>query len=109
MESNEIAVQDTQKDFITDREDAVDLTAWERGVQEEADFNVLPGIPELFAKHGWKQHQMVVVHPYQVIILDIFRNCLCKQAICFCICLPCGLVEGNLSRMVVEKWPEDGV
>lgn len=109
MESNEIAMQDTKEDFVADREDTVDFTAGEWSVQEEANLHVFLCVSKLFAKHCWQQHQVVVVHPDQVVVLDIFGNCLCEQAIGFCVCLPCGLVEGDLSRVVVEEWPEDGV
>lgn len=53
VKSDEIAMQDTEKDLIADREDAVDLTAWEWGVQEEANLHILPCISKLFPKHGW--------------------------------------------------------
>lgn len=53
MESNKIAMQDTKEDFIAHWEDTVDLAAWKRGVEEEANLHVLLCVFELFPEHSW--------------------------------------------------------
>jgi hypothetical protein len=79
-------------------------------VQEETNLDILLALLcDLIAQHGWQKHEVVVVYPDQVIVLDVSSNGLCEQLVCFCICGPCRLVEGNLTGMVVEERPEDRV
>ena len=52
---------------------------------------------------------MVVVDPNKVTVLNIFDNGLVEEAVDFLICGPGGLVECDLTRVVMEKRPEDRV
>lgn len=49
------------------------------------------------------------MHPNQVAILDFLGDGLGEQAIGFLVGLPGGLVESDLTGVVVEQRPEDGV
>jgi len=40
VESDEIRVENTLEDFVTDWQDAVNFTAWKWSVKEEADLDV---------------------------------------------------------------------
>lgn len=78
-------------------------------MEEETQLHVLLGVANLLAKHRGQQHEVVVVNPDHVVILHIFRDGLCEQAIGFSVCVPSRLVEGNLSGVVVEQGPQDRV
>lgn len=41
MEADQIAMEDTQQELISDRQDSVNLTARERRVEEEANLDIL--------------------------------------------------------------------
>lgn len=109
VESDEITVKNTRQERLADGEDAVDLGRWEGGVQEEANLDILLGVANLLAQHLGKEHEVVVVDPNQVAILNIVHNGFGKQAVDFAVGAPCTLVECDFTGVVVEEWPEDGV
>lgn len=45
------------------------------------------------------------MHPDQIIVLNILRNCLCEETVGLGVCVPSGLVEGDLTGVVVEEGP----
>lgn len=71
-------------------------------MKEEGDLDVLLGLANLLAKHGGQKHQVVVVNPYEVTVLDIFGNSLSKQTVGLLVGIPSGLIKGNFTRMIVE-------
>lgn len=107
VESNEIAVEDTEQNLVTDGQDSVDLGAREGRVQEEANLDILFRVAKLFSQHRRHEHQVVVVHPDHVIVLYVLCNSLCKQTVGFGVCVPGRLVEGDLTRVVVEERPHN--
>lgn len=70
VEPNQIAMQHTQEELVANRQDTIDLTAGERSVQEEPDLDVLLAVADLLAQHLRQQHEVVVMHPDQIAILD---------------------------------------
>ena len=52
VETDQIALKDTKKEFLSDWQDSVDLRGRERCMEEEADLDVLLGITDLLAEHG---------------------------------------------------------
>lgn len=102
VETNQVAMQDTQQKLIANGENAVDLTAGERSMQEEPNFDVLFAITNLFSQHLRKQHEVVVVDPDQISILDFFRNGFGKESVGLLVSLPGRLVERDFTRVVVE-------
>jgi len=52
---------------------------------------------------------MVVVNPDQIVILYVLCDLLCEQTVGFLVGIPGGLVEGDLTGVVVEEGPEDRV
>lgn len=76
-------------------------------MEEEAYLDVFLGVADLFTEHGWQQHQVVVVDPDQVIVLDVLRDGFGEKPIYFLVGVPCQLVKGYLRGMVVEEWPQD--
>ena len=109
VEPNEIAVEETGKKGLSDRQDSVDFTAGEWGMEEEANLDVLFCRANHFAKHLRKEHQVVVVDPDEIAILDILDDCLGEKMVDFLVCGPRGLVERDLTGMVVKEGPEDRV
>jgi hypothetical protein len=49
VEPNEITMQDTQEQLIAHRQDAIDLTAGEWGMQEEPNLDILLARADFFA------------------------------------------------------------
>jgi hypothetical protein len=50
---------------------------------------------------------MVVVHPDEIVVLNILCNLLGEQAVGFAVGVPGRFVKGDLTGVVVEKGPED--
>jgi hypothetical protein len=109
VEADQVALEHTAEDLVSDGEDAVDLGAGEGCVQEEADLDVLLGVANLLAQHLGHEHEVVVVHPDHVVVLHVLRDRLGEQAVGLHVCLPGRLVEGNLTGVVVEERPHDGI
>lgn len=109
VEADQVTVQDTEKNLVPYRQDTVDLRARERCVQEESEFDVLLRSTNLLPQHGREQHQVVVMHPNQVVILHICRHSLGEQPVGFSVCLPGALVESNFTGVVMEEGPEDRI
>lgn len=109
VKPNQITIQDTQQELLPHGENAVDLAAGERGVEEEANLDVLLGVANLLAQHLGQQHQVVVVHPDEVAILHVLGHLLGEEAVDVAVRGPRGLVERDLAGVVVEEGPEDGV
>lgn len=107
MESDQITVQYTIEDLVTDGQDSVDLATGEGSVEEETELDVALGGANLFAEHSGQKHEMVVVDPNQIVVLHVLCDLLCEQAVGFLVGIPCGLVEGDLTRVIVEEGPED--
>ena len=74
VEPNQVAMQHTQEEFIAHRQNAIDLATGERGMQEEADLDVLLAVTNLLAQHLRQKHEVVIVDPDQIAILDLLRN-----------------------------------
>jgi hypothetical protein len=107
VESDQITVQYTVENLVTDGQDSVDLATGERGVEEETELDVALGVANLFTEHSRQKHKMVVVDPNQIVILHILCNLLCEQTVGFLVGIPGGLVEGDLTGVVMEEGPED--
>jgi hypothetical protein len=109
VEPNEIAVEHTKQQLVTDGQDSVDFAAREGSMEEKSDLDIFLAIPNLLAKHFRKKHEVIVMDPDQVSILDFFRNGFGKKAVRFLVCLPGRFVECNFTWMVMKKWPQDRI
>lgn len=78
-------------------------------MKEEADLDVLLGLPNFLAQHLRQQHEMIVVDPDQIPILSLARNSPGKEPVRIPIRIPRRLIEGDLTRVVVEERPEDRI
>lgn len=88
----------------------VDFTTREWGVQKEADLDVLEcllRVVDLLSEQLGQQHQVVVLDPDQIAVADNLSDGLSKESVRLLICAPVLLVERDLTRVVVEQWPED--
>jgi hypothetical protein len=88
VKPNEIAVKHTKQQLVADGEDSVDFAAREGSMQEESDLDVLLTISNLLAKHFREEHEVIIMNPDQISILDFFRNGFGKKAVRFLVCLP---------------------
>jgi hypothetical protein len=102
VEANEVAMQDTKQEGFSDRQNPVDLTAGKGGVEEEANLDVLLAVANLFAKHLGKQHQVIVVDPDHISVLNIADDRFGEEPVYLAVCAPGRLVEGDLTGVVVE-------
>ena len=109
METQQIAVQHALQDLLSYRQDPVDFATRKRRVQEESYLHVLGLVTELFAQHRRQQHQVIVVNPDEVVVLNMLCKLFGEDAVRIAICNPSVLVKADLTGMVVEKRPQDGV
>jgi hypothetical protein len=56
VEADQVTVKYTQQDLVSDRQNAVDLGAGKRCVEEETKLDVLLGIANLLAQHSRQEH-----------------------------------------------------
>lgn len=76
-------------------------------MKEETELHVALGVADFFAKHSRKKHEMVIVYPNQIIVLDVLCDFFCEQTVGLAVGVPGRLVESNLTGVVVEEGPED--
>ena len=107
VESDQVTVQYTVEDLVTNRQDSVDLATGEGSVEEETELDVALRVADLFAQHSGQKHEMVVVDPDQIVILHIFCDLFREQTVGLLVGIPSGFVEGDLTGVVVEEGPED--
>lgn len=88
VETNQVAMQNSQEKLIANGENAIDLATREGSVKEEANLDVLLAVADLFTQHFREQHEMVVVDPDQIPILDFFGDGLGEKPIGFLVGLP---------------------
>src|SRR4051794_15255092 len=100
-------MKNAQKDFTSNWEDTVDLGRGEGRVQEPANLDVFLG--GAFAKQFWQQHEMVVLNPNKVAILQLCINRVSKELVHALVGVPVNLVEGYFSRVIMEERPKDAV
>lgn len=109
MEPDQVAMQNTEQQLVPHWEDSVDFAAREGRVEEEANLDIFLAMADLLAQHLGKEHQVIIMHPDQVTILNFLRNRFGEEAVGLLVCLPGGLIKGNLAGMVVEEGPENRV
>lgn len=85
MESNQVAVQDSKQDFVTDRQNAVNFRGREGSMEKESNLDVHVGT-NFLSQHRWHKEKMEVVDPDNVSVLDIFGNSLSKYPVHFLVC-----------------------
>lgn len=73
-------------------------------MQEKADLDRLVAA-HFISQHFREQHQMVIMDPDEIAVLDVSCDRLSELPVDIFIGLPAILGEGNLSWVVVEKWP----
>lgn len=109
VETDQVAMQNTQEKLIANRENAIDLATRERSVQEETNLDVVLAVANLLTQHLREQHEMVIVDPNQISILDFLSDGFGEKPVGFLVGFPGRLVEGDFTGVVVEQRPEDGI
>lgn len=110
VEPDQVTTQDPLQDLLPDGQDSVDFTGWERRVQEPPDLDVLQVLfLDLDPQHLRDQHQMVVVHPDQVVVVHDLGNLVGERLVGLVVRQPRILVEIDLARVVMEQRPQDRV
>lgn len=102
MESYEVTMKDPEQQFIADGQNPIDLATGERSVEEEPDFDIVLSVPNLLSKHFGEQHQVIVVYPNQISILNFLRDSFGEQAVGFFICVPCRFIKRDFSGVVMK-------
>jgi hypothetical protein len=109
MKPNKVTMKNAQQDLVSHGKNSIYLAAGKWSVKEESDLHVCLSLANFFSQHGWKKHQMVIVNPHEVTVLNFFCNNFGEEPVRFLICVPCRLIESNLSGVIVEQGPQDGV
>jgi len=107
VETDEVRLQNAFEDFVTNWQDTVDLTAGKWRMKEEANLDVALGFANFLTNHCGHEHQVVVVNPDEIVVLNVLSDCLCEQPVDLFVGIPRGLVEGDLTRVIVQKRPEN--
>lgn len=100
-------MQHTPQNLLSHWQNPVNFTAREGGVKEEANLDVLDSITQLFPEHGRHEHEVIIMDPDQVVILDGFRDLSGKDPVCVAVGDPRTLVKADLARVVMEQRPQD--
>jgi uncharacterized membrane-anchored protein len=74
MEANQITMQDSKQQLVANGQDAINLATRERRMKEEADLDVVFALADFLAQHLREQHEMVIVDPDQIAVLDFSRD-----------------------------------
>ena len=53
VESDQIAMQHTKEEFVSDRQNTINFAAGEWCVQEEANFDIVLAVTDLLTQHLW--------------------------------------------------------
>lgn len=77
-------------------------------MKEEANLDIL-FVTHFLTQHLWEEHEVIVVDPNQVTILNVLRDGPGKDAIGLNVGIPGRFVEGDLTGMVVEERPQNRV
>lgn len=109
VEPNQVAVKQAAEQRFTNGQDTVDFAAGKRCVQEEANLDLLVGLGDFFPQHLREEHEVVVVDPDEVAILNVLDDGLGEEMVYFLVGCPCGFIKGDFAGVVVEEGPEDGV
>ncbi|CRK33032.1 hypothetical protein BN1708_005977 [Verticillium longisporum] len=109
VEADEVAVKEAGEKGLAHRQDTVDFRGGEGCVQEEANLDILLGVSHLLTQHLGQQHEVIVVDPDQIAVLDVLDDRLGEEAVDLLVRSPGALVKGNLAGVVVEEGPEDRV
>lgn len=94
-------MQNTLEDLVTDRQNTVDFTAGKWSMQEEANLDVFASVAKLLPDHLWKEKEVVVVNPDQIVVADMRSNLFGEEAIDLLVGLPSRLVKGDLTGVVM--------
>lgn len=78
-------------------------------MKEKANFDVLFRVANFFAEHLREEHQVVIMDPDEIAVLNVLDDGFGEKTVDFLVGGPGGLVKGDLTRMVVEKRPKDRV
>jgi hypothetical protein len=89
METDEVAMEHTEQECFSDGQNSVNLTAWERRVEEEPNLDVLLAVTNLLSEHFGQQHQVIIVDPDHISVLDISDDCFGEEPVDLAICGPC--------------------
>ena len=85
MNSNKVAVQESQQNLTADGQDAVNFGRREGSVEEESNLEVDVGA-NFLSQHGWYKEEVEIVDPDNVSVLDIFGDRLRKYSVGFLVC-----------------------
>ena len=86
MEADQVTLQHAHKQLLSHGQNSVYLARRERGVQEESNLDILPGVADLLAQHLGEEHEMVVVDPDHVAVLHVFGHGLGEEAVHLLVC-----------------------
>ena len=81
-------------------------------MKEEADPDILGWRVldvERFANQLWKKHQVIVLHPEHIVVLQTGGDGIGKDLVGLAISIPGRLVKVDSLRMVMEEWPQNRV
>lgn len=106
LKTDHVGSEDAVEDFRSSRESLEEAAFWEWCVEKptNADFEVQGCGP--LPKHEWEQHEMVVVHPDLIAVLEVARHGVCESLVRFAIGSHVAVVERHLVGLVVEQWPD---
>lgn len=110
VKADQVAVKKALEDVVAHRQHTVNFATREWRVEEEADLDVVNASilgGNLLAKHLRQEHEVIVVNPDEVIVLDVLGDLLCKLAVGVLVGSPVGLVKGDVGRVVMKDSPQD--
>ena len=100
MESNEVGTQQSSQQVTTFGQHPKQLVRRERNMMKIAYLQrCLP-----ITQHPRQQHQLVILHPYHAIVINMFEHLLAEQPVYVLISLPkTSTVLGELIKIVAQR------
>lgn len=78
-------------------------------MEEKANFYISFLMADFLSQHLRQKHEMIVVYPDQVSVVDMRSNGACKLLVSLSVRFPIFLDECDFAWVIVEERPQNGV
>ena len=110
VKSNKIAVQQGCEDRFPHRQNPIDFTAGKWCMQKEPDLDLHAGLLRYFTKELREKHQVVIVNPDRIAIMQLRGDHFGKEEVNFIVSIPYSLANtAHFMQLIMKEWPQSGI